>query len=627
MLLNQEHRYKRLQSRLVYHYQFLILLFCGLVGRLYYLQIFRWKDFRDRSRDNLLVTRKLPGARGMIFDRRGRLLVSNRASFNICFRPQYFLPATGKRKAALRRAAELVGGVIGQDPGEIVKKVESVRGRRRFRPLVVKRDLSWEELSRIAERWVEGLEIQPEPIRSYPNGALAAHVLGYVGEITERQLAGFSKRRPDLNYRSGDMVGQYGLEKRWEYKLRGKMGYEQKIFDARGAELSEDWLKVLGFPLDSEDPTPGHDLTLTLDLELQAAAEEALGKEAGAVVALDPRTGEVLALASSPSFDPAAFARGVTRKELAALNGDPKRPLFNRAIQGAYPPGSTFKIVTAAAALEEKVADKTTTHTCKGYYQYGNHTYNCWRRKGHGKLDLKHAIMYSCDVFFYNLGEALGIERLARGARLFGLGRLTGIDLDGEKGGLIPDPAWKMKNRGEKWYGGETIVASIGQGAVHLTPLQVAVMTAAVANGGYVVKPRLLEKITDHRGRVVERFEPPPPGDPFLSPETVDLLRKALVGVVNGGGTGGRAFIKNFKVAGKTGTAQVANLEAVKRAKKKYGEVPWKLRDHAWFTCYAPADKPTIALSVLLDHGGTAVHGAVARKILLKYARLMGLDG
>jgi penicillin-binding protein 2 len=451
------------------------------------------------------------------------------------------------------------------------------------------------------------------PHRTYPHGPAAAHLLGSLGEVRQQQLE--SERY--AGYRAGDVIGQSGVEASLESHLRGRAGGRNVVVDVAGRVMEV---------LDRVEPHAGGRVVLALDLDLQQAAEEALLASAppgepvsGAVVALDPRGGDVLALASAPAYDPNDFSAGIAPAVWRRLTEDPLRPLQNRAIAGQYPPGSTYKAFVAAAALQEGLRTPRSAVFCPGSFAFGNRSYRCWKEGGHRSVSLLRSLMQSCDVYYYRAGLDLGIDRLGRYARSFGLGAPTGIALEGEKGGLVPTSEWKQRRFGEPWMAGETVSASIGQGYNLTTPLQLAVAYAAVANGGRVLRPRLVLELEEADGSV--HAEPVDVrGEVPVAPEHLALVREGLHAVVDApGGTGRRAQVPGLAVAGKTGTAQVVRLE--RTAGKKGLAIPRPYRDHAWFASYAPADAPEIVVAVLIEHGGGGGANAapVAQRVLARW--------
>jgi penicillin-binding protein 2 len=446
-----------------------------------------------------------------------------------------------------------------------------------------------------------GVLIQVQPKREYRNQGMACHALGYQGEISDVQL----KSGKFLNYKMGDYLGKTGVELAWETYLRGQRGSRRIEVDAYGRELGQ---------LDSVFPTPGANIYLTLDNRMQREAEACLEGQAGAIVALDPKTGRVLALASSPTFSQEAFERGLTNHEWQKINRDKTHPLENRSLRGQYPPGSTFKIVMAVAGLEEKVITPSTIISCSGVMSVGNHEFHCWRKGGHGPMNLHRAMVHSCDIYFYEVGRRLGIDRIAEWSRRFGLGAPTGLDLDKEMPGLVPSPAWKKARFHKPWHEGETILVSIGQGYNLTTPLQMARVVAAIANGGIIYKPYIVEKVENPAGEILYQAKSEVQSRLGASPAYLEAVRQALVGVVNEG-TAKVARLPHIQVAGKTGTAQVVAMDRDNPKKKRER----RMEDHAWFVAYAPADNPRLAVAVLVEHGGHGGEDAapLARRVII----------
>ncbi|MFQ5699163.1 MAG: penicillin-binding protein 2 [Myxococcota bacterium] len=573
-----------------------------LVGRLFYLQGVQGDRYRLSAERNSVRTHRIDPPRGMILDRAGRLLVDSRPAFDVLVVP--------RETESLERTVRRVSRLVGAPPEPAIERVSAVRGRARFRPQPIGTDLSRDALARVESRlWaLPGVLTRVRPVRAYLQGDLAAHVLGSLGEISARQLAA----RRYAGYRAGDSIGRSGVEALLDRELRGRPGGRHLLVDAHGRELQQ---------LGAVEPQPGLNLRLTLDLELQRAAESALDAtgHAGAVVALDVHSGEVLVLASRPAFDPNRFASGIAADTWQALLDDPRRPLQNRALQGLYPPGSTFKVVTAIAGLEEGVITPETQLDCEGSLRVGRRRYRCWKRSGHGTIDLHRALVESCDVFFYRVGLEVGVDRIAYYARALGLGRPTGIELPNEKAGLVPTSAWKERRFGEPWMRGETLSIAIGQGFDLWTPLQMASLYATIANGGDLWQPWLIERVETPQGQTVRSGAPHSLGPLPVSSETLALIREALRGAVQEKhGTAGR--LRNLpggiEAAGKTGTAQVV---AISRSEESDGEpVPEAERDHAWFVGYAPAAAPEVVVAVLVEHGGHGGSAAVpvARAVL-----------
>ncbi len=455
-------------------------------------------------------------------------------------------------------------------------------------------------------------------MRMYHYDNLAANVLGYLGSISKKEL---KKADQDI-YSGGDIVGKKGIEKLRESDLRGEKGRSYSEVDARGFEQKL---------LKSVEPLPGREIRLTLDVDLQQIAESYMqaGEKSGAVVALEVNTGRVLAAVSTPSIPIKDFIGGISVKKWKALLDNPKHPLINKVVQATYPPGSTYKMVTALAGLAKGVIDEDTVLYCPGHYFFGNRTYRCWKHSGHGQVNLQKAIEESCDVFFYQVGQRVGVDTLAEFARKLGLGKKTGIEMEYEKNGLVPTKEWKRKNRRTKWQEGETLSIAIGQGFNLTSPLQICLMTATIANGGKVYRPQVVEQVIDPEGKVIENFSPEVVSEVKGLERYFKSIRKGMEGVVQGKhGTARRVRIKGLRIAGKTGTAQVVKIAQYKHLKED--DIPYKYRDHAWFTCYAPAENPEIAVTVLVEHGlhGGSAAGPVARAVLNQYftGRLNNID-
>lgn len=579
------------------------IVFLSLVGRLVFLQIIQGERFTYFSENNRIRLKKIPGTRGMVFDRRGQLLIDSRPSFDLLFVRE----DAGDPETTLRHLAAF----LGRDNGEFLSLLEENKTRQRFEEIVLGKDIDWRTVVAVESHQLDlpGVTLRIRPRRSYLSNSMAAHLLGYIGEINSKQL----KAQKEKGYTMGDEIGQFGLERRWEDFLRGQNGGQQVEVNALGRRVRV---------LHEVEDVPGQSVFLTLDRDLQETAHEALQGKEGTIVALDVNNGAILALVSRPAFDPNVFARGITAEEWRALAGDRLHPLNNKAVQGQYPPGSSFKIVLAIAALEEGVVQPETPLTCAGSMPFGNRVFRDWKKEGHGAVDLHKGLVQSCDVYFYQLGQRLGIDRIAHYAREFGLGEKSGIALDDEKAGLIPDTAWKQQRFGQPWFPGETPSASIGQGYVTVTPLQMANLMAAVANGGTLYRPWFVRRVESLDGTLIREYGPEKIRSIPLKESTLKHVRSALSAVVNSGaGTGGRAKSNTVEIAGKTGTAQVAEM---KGAFVKSEQLSYFIRDHAWFVAYAPADNPEIAVATLVEHGGHggAAAAPLAKKVIEKYIAL-----
>jgi penicillin-binding protein 2 len=598
----------QVEGRIPFVAVFIVLVFSIFFARLFQLQLVQTDDLRLRSERNYVRTVRLEAPRGDILDREGRVLATTRPAFGL-----QVIPSDLRRPALAYRA---LGMLLERPPAELRDAVGNPTGRGRFKPVRLAGDLSFDELARVESHLyaLPGVVTDVRPRRHYLEGELAAHTLGYIGEIQRDQL----ETRAYADYRQGEVIGQAGVEALLQAELRGRAGGRNQVVDVAGRVVDV---------LDEIEAVPGGTATLTLDLDIQKAAEQAflppvLGERAlqGALVALDVRNGNVLALVSKPSYDPNSFAGGIDAATWKALTTDEGRPIQNRALSGQYPPGSTYKAIVAAAGLEEGLVDPDRKVFCPGSFRLGRRTYRCWKRGGHGWVDMHQALVESCDVYFYQLGLELGIDRLAFFARGFGLGRRTGIRLPHEQSGLVPTSAWKERRFGEVWMRGETVSAAIGQGFNLVTPLQLAVAYAAIANGGRIVQPRLVLRTESPEGEVSEGPSSELRGTVPVAPEHLARVRRALDGVVNErGGTGRRARVPGVRVAGKTGTAQVVALEHTEGLEDE--EIAFRHRDHAWFVGFAPAEAPELVVVALVEHGGhgSSAAGPVVQKVLAAY--------
>lgn len=555
-------------------------LFALFAIRLWQLQVLQGKEYRKISMGNMLRIIKIPAPRGIIYDRNGAPLVKNSPYFYASLMPENLKQVN----------IQYLADILGINAGDIYARINK-KGVSPFEPTKLKEGLTFKEIAAIEARRSDfpGLVIDIDMSREYLYGDIGAHLIGYLGKLNPSQSKnpGFKDVPPEA------FIGQWGAELLFDRSLRGIPGERIIEIDALGREIKL---------LQEKSPVKGEDLKLSIDINLQKAAEDAFAGRAGAVVALKPDTGEILGLVSRPSFDPNLFARGVNYSQWAALIQDKKVPMLNRALQSQYPPGSTFKIVTAIAALNEGVITPDTKVICTGGINYGKWQFGCWKKGGHGTVSLHRAIVESCDVYFYEAGKRLGIDKIAEYARKLGLGSETGLHLVKERSGLIPDTKWKHEKRNQQWYLGETFNAAIGQGYVAATPMQMAQLMSVVANGGLIYRP------------VMVKAEAPlqPVASVDIKPQVLALVRDALYGVVNeGGGTGGAARSSIAAVGGKTGTAQVVSI------RKSSHHLPEKFRDHAWFMAFAPVEKPAIALCVFVEHGG---HGGGAAAPIAKLA-------
>ncbi len=577
---------------------FFILLF-----RLFHLQVIQGEELRRLSENNCIRLQSVDPSRGLIFDHNGKTLVDNRPSFNL----NIILKDAKPVEHTMKKLAK----VIHVPESELMSKIKSNKRASAYKPILLKQDIGRDVLAAVEVRKFDlpgvVVDIKPRRHSLYKQGA--AHLIGYLGEINTEELR--SGRYPGC--RVGDFIGKFGVEKAFEPFLRGQRGGRQVEVNAAGQVVAV--LKTVG-------ARPGNNIYLTIDQALQQKAETLLKGLAGAVIAMDPQTGEILALASAPAFDQNDFVNGMTQKQWESLISNPYRPMENKAIQGEYAPASTYKIVTAIAGLEEGVIDEKTTFHCPGYYQYGDRAFRCWEKKGHGNVNVVEALAVSCDVFFYQVGQKLGADRLAHYARSCGLEKPTGINLDQEATGLIPTTTWKKQRTGIAWQGGETLSVAIGQGYNLVTPLQMLVLTSAVANGGKRYKPLILKSIETTEGEVLIQSQSQVKGLLPAGKKTMEIIQKGLWRVVNADqGTAGNARVKGIAVSGKTGTVQVVSRKDDEDSQET--ERPDHLKAHAWFLAYAPSDDPRIAVVVLIEHGesGAVTAAPIAREIIKTYLK------
>ena len=559
----------------------------------WFVQLVQGSYYRELAENNRL--RKLPikAPRGLIFDRHGRLLVENI--------PSYALMIDRSRATHVDRSLAFAAEALGRPLEELHDVMRRYAGTPVFQPVLLAENLTLSEVARLGVESYEypEFEVEVQHLRLYRHGGQTASVLGYLGEVTQDEVD-----RSDGRLQAGDLVGKKGIEQTYDAELRGEDGERVVVVDSRG-ELLEEYGR--------KPAVPGKNLTLTIDLDLQQEAAHQLDgpEKVGAIVAMDPRNGEILAMVSSPSYNPNLFAHRLQKNDWQALLDDPNHPLQNRVIQNTYSPGSTFKIIMATGGLTEHVVDAHSRTFCTGSAVYYGRPFRCWKKGGHGSVEAETAIQGSCDVYFYGVGQHLGIDRIAKYARMFGIGRPTGLDIGGEKRGLVPDMEWSLKTRKMPWYPGETISVAIGQGPVLLTPLQMAELTAMVANGGYRVTPHLLKDAAV-----------PPPERVAFDPAALKLVRQGMWDVVNSpsGTAYNSARVDGANVAGKTGTVQV--IAQAQRLEAK--ALPFKYRDHAWFTSFAPLADPQIVITVFAEHGGSGAHTAapIAQALHAKYFKI-----
>ena len=591
------------------------VLMSALVARLYQLQVVDTQRFATLAEENRINFRLLPPSRGLIFDRTGQPLAINRNNFRA-------MVATDRGRGA-ETVIERLDQVLALGEAEKVRLLREMRRSRNAQPVVVRENLGWEEVARLEFNAPDlpGVFIDLGQTRDYPEGLLMSHIIGYTGRVADEDLAG----RDDPVLQLATMrFGKKGAERAYEDDLRGRAGAVQVEVNAVGRVVRE---------LDRTEGQPGHNALLTIDLELQKfAADKLKDHQSGSAVVMDVVTGDIVAMVSTPGFDPTMFARGITQTEWSELLANPERPLNNKAIQGAYPPGSTYKMVTALAALDARVIDQWTTLPCLGSLELGDIKFHCWLKGGHGGLSVVPAIAASCDCFFYEAARRTGVDRIGEMAAKLGFGRLSELGLPGEVSGNQPSRAWKQEKVGKPWQHGDTFNLGIGQGYMTSTPLQLAIMTARLANGGYEVQPNLLLAKATPR----EELTPPPPRTTpsapslRLNPAHLAMIRQGMADVVNTGhGTAnhlridsaGKLIEPAMRFAGKTGTAQVKRITERERDMGiTQAQLPWHLRHHALFVCYGPIENARYAVAVIIEHGqaGGATAGPIGRDLLLE---------
>ncbi len=589
-----------LKKRLHYASMTIVAFVAILVIRLWYLQILNGSEYYKLSENNRTRMHWLNAPRGMIADRLGRPLIANRPYFNV----------TLAREDAPNPAELLnrLATILKVDINELLDRIRESEDYPRYVPILLKEDIDWQTLVAVENHLYDlpGIRIEVLPSREYLYENLASHLFGYLGRINEKELS-----EQEGDYHLNDQIGKQGLERIYERQLRGEPGRRYVEVDAQGFVQRE--VRV-------QQPLPGSDLKLTIDRDLQDTAEEALDGKAGAAVVMEVATGRILAIASSPPLQLTQFVGGISATNWNAMQNDEFKPFTNKPIQGQYPPGSTYKMVVALAGLSEGVINNDTTFFCNGAMKFKGRDYHCWKKHGHGAVSLERALAESCDVFFYSVGMKVGVDKLALYAKSLGLGEPTGVLLEHEKGGVVPSTEWKKKRYGQPWHEGETMSVSIGQGYDLATPLQICQMTSTLVNGGTRYRPQVIEAIMDGEGKVIKSFAPIVDGHALGSEKSLALIRAGMVAAVNTPhGTANVAKMNTVLVGAKTGTAQMVKIAQYKNLKDE--DIPYKYRDHAWFTCFAPADKPEIAITVLEEHGlhGATGAGPVVKKLLKEY--------
>jgi penicillin-binding protein 2 len=604
---NPQEELEQFNSRIAFAGGFVLVCFTLLFARFVWLQVIQHDYYRTRADENRISLVPITPNRGLIVDRNGVVLARNYSA--------YTLEITPSQVRDLEATIDGLAEFIDIEPKDRKRFKKLMEESKRFESLPIRTRLTDEEVAKfIARRFrFPGVDIKARLFRQYPRGAFASHVLGYIGRVTERDLTKIEQQEAEANYRGTEHFGKTGLEQRYEFELHGTTGFEQVEVDAGGRPVRT---------LARTAPVPGNNLTLTIDAKLQEIAEQAFGNRRGSLVAIEPATGGVLALVSVPNYDPNLFVDGITTADWQALNDSPDKPMVNRALNGAYPPGSTFKPFMALGALtlgkrrpEQAIADP-------GFFNFGNHTFRDDKKGGHGMVDMYKSIVHSCDTYYYILANDMGIDNIANFMGQLGFGSRTGIDIEGESEGVLPSQAWKKKRfkkpEQQKWYAGETISIGIGQGYNAYTPIQLAQATATLANNGVMFRPHLVNHITDAKTGAKTYIEPQPLKTLPLKQEHIDVIKKAMVGV-NTEGTGARAFAgAGYVAAGKTGTAQVFSY---KGAEHKTETMQAHLRDHGLYVAFAPADDPKIALAILVENGGFGAQAAapIARQVFDYY--------
>jgi len=607
-----------LDSRFLGASIFILFVCCVLLFRLWYVQIYKGDYYQSVAERNRIRKVEIAAPRGMIFDRYGKVILGNRMFYDLVYIPQYV-----QNKET---TFEILSRLLHVPVSVFEHRLRVGAATPKYMPITLKRNLSLHEVSTIESNriFLPGIEIRTAPRRDYKSD-IPAHVVGYLGEIDPKTLDILAKKDPDQSYLPGDLIGKQGLEARWEKYLRGKNGHKLIQVDAFGriatpATADEDW------DLPAVQARKGADLELTIDFELQKAVREAFKGKYGAAIVMNPNNGEILAMVSEPGYDPTIYQRSLSREEWDSLVNNPFKPLFDKTTGGEYIPGSIYKAVVAIAALEEGVVNLNTSYDCPGHFTLGDQTFQCWESKGHGHVNLKRALLRSCDVFFYHVGVELGVDKIANYAKKLGLGKELGVNLNLERPGLVPTSAWKKLTHRIAWQPGDTPNIAIGQGYNLLTPMQMVNLYATIANGGKVWRPYLVKRITNHIGETIFFQEPQMLFQTEgINPATYSLMGSLLKNVVmDPEGTGKNAAVGDITIAGKTGSAQVVSLKKNKDNKQDDVSVKWK--EHAIFAAFAPVEKPEIALVIVSENdafgGGGAQAAPIAGKIIKSYLDL-----
>lgn len=576
--------------------------FFVLAGRMYYLQVLKTDEYRMMAEDNRVSVRLLAPLRGHIVDRYGSVLASNRQNYRAVL--------VSEQTSDVGDTLDKLSRIVAITPYDRKKIMRDISRSPRFMPVTVAENLTWEQFAQLNINEPDLAGVQPDvgETRHYPYGMELAHVVGYVGAVSDKDMEAATDEQPLLRL-PGFRIGKSGIEKTYDSQLRGTAGASHVEVNAYGRVIRE---------LSKDPGKPGDEVVLTLDMGIQQFACDRLKEESASAVVMDIHTGDVLSFVSTPAFDPNDFNMGLSQDQWDMLVQNPYKPLTNKALAGLYPPGSTFKTITAIAALEAGV-DPSRTVNCNGKYALGNHVFHCWKKEGHGSMDMHNGIKHSCDVYFYDVAKRIGIDAIEKVAKRFGLGETYDFEIPGEKQGIVPGRGWKRATTGVSWQQGETLITGIGQGFLLTTPLQLAVMASRLANGGYAVKPRLTRAIGG------ELLPVPQPPKIDVDPEHLKIVQGGMNGVSNEpGGTAFRSRITEvgMELAGKTGSAQVRRISMAERegGVRKNETLEWRLRDHALFICFAPVDEPKFAMSLVIEHGGSGSGAAApaARDIMLE---------
>ncbi|MBF0441947.1 MAG: penicillin-binding protein 2 [Oligoflexales bacterium] len=589
----------------------ILVVACSLLIRLWYLQVYQGEYYKEVSERNRVRKTEIPAPRGIMYDRYGEILLGNRHFFDLVLIPQY----VHDKNATFQILSRLLHVSVDTFERQF-KNSETPK----FLPVVLKRNLSLHEVSTIENNkvFLPGVEIKVVPRRDY-KASTPPHLVGYLKEIDPEGLQKFNLETMDNPYLPGDLVGKQGLEFRWEKFLRGRRGYRLIQVDAFGRQSHV--FEKRGWQLPVVQAIPGADIELTIDLDLQNTVKEAFNGKNGAVIVMNPQTGEILADLSEPGFDPERMQTAISGEEWRSLTSNPFKPFLDKTTGGEFPPGSIYKILIAIAALQEKVITPSTTFFCPGHYSLGNQVYYCHQRRGHGMVDLKRAVQKSCDVFFYHVGVELGPDRIAKYARAFGLGKILGLNLNMERPGLIPTEAWKQLVYKAPWAKGDTPNIAIGQGYTLMTPIQMVSLYSSIANGGKVFRPFLTKRVTNHVGETIFTQQPQLiQSVDLVTPDTFNLIREYLQGVVmDPEGTGHNAYVPGVTIAGKTGSVQVVSLEK----NRNQTDVSMKWKEHAIFVAFSPTENAEIAVVIVSENdkvgGGGRSAAPVAQKIIKAY--------